>query len=149
MSILHNLFHLLFGVVGLVLARTAEGAGTFLTGGGIVYLALWVFGAVGVVGWLPANTADNWLHFLVGIGLLGLGFAARPRPRACRDRLAASASSPCPVHRQHLGDDLERDLRGRLAAQVEADRPAHLRLRPHRAVRARFAWVRFEPSAPT
>ena len=75
-SILHNLFHLLFGVVGLVLARTAEGAGTYLTGGGIVYLALWVFGAVGIVGWLPANTADNWLHFLVGIGLLGLGFAA-------------------------------------------------------------------------
>jgi len=75
-SILHNLFHLLFGGVGVVLARTAEGAGTFLTGGGIVYLGLWVTGAVGVAGWLPANTADNWLHFLLGIGLLGLGFAA-------------------------------------------------------------------------
>jgi hypothetical protein len=75
-SILHNLFHLLFGLVGLVLARTAEGAGTFLTGGGIVYLALWVLGAVGVAGRLPANTADNWLHFLLGIGLLGVGFAA-------------------------------------------------------------------------
>jgi hypothetical protein len=77
-SILHNLFHLLFGVVGLVLSRTAEGAGTFLTGGGIVYLALWVLGAVGVAGWLPANTADNWLHFLLGVGLLGLGFAVGP-----------------------------------------------------------------------
>ena len=91
MSILHNLFHLLFGLVGLVLARTAEGAGTFLTGGGIVYLALWVLGAVGVAGRLPANTADNWLHFLLGIGLLGVGFAAgrsRSRSRG-RDRLAS------------------------------------------------------------
>jgi hypothetical protein len=75
-SILHNLFHLLFGVVGLVLARTADGARTFLTWGGIVYLALWVLGAAGAARWLPANTADNWLHFLLGIGLIGLGFAA-------------------------------------------------------------------------
>ncbi len=90
-SILHNLFHLLFGVVGVVLARTAEGAATFLTGGGIVYLALWVLGAVGVAGWLPANTADNWLHFLLGIGLLGLGFAAG-RSRSASHAAVASPS---------------------------------------------------------
>jgi Domain of unknown function (DUF4383) len=77
-SILHNLFHLLFGVVGLVLSRTADDAASFLTGGGIVYLALWVLGALGAALWLPANTADNWLHFLLGIGLLGLGFAGGP-----------------------------------------------------------------------
>ena len=82
-SILHNLFHLLFGVVGVVLARTADGASSFLTGGGMVYLALWVLGAAGAARWLPANTADNWLHFLLGIGLIGLGFAAGPvRARA-------------------------------------------------------------------
>ena len=92
MSILHNLFHLLFGAVGLVLARTAEGASTFLTGGGIVYLAVWVLGAVGVAGWLPANTADNWLHFLLGIGLLGLGFAtARSRSGTGSQERAAAA----------------------------------------------------------
>jgi hypothetical protein len=89
-SILHNLFHLLFGLVGLVLARTAEGAGTFLTGGGNVYLALWLLGAVGVAGRLPANTADNWLHFLFGIGLLGVGFAAgRSRRRSVRHAATA------------------------------------------------------------
>ena len=92
MSILHNLFHLLFGAVGLVLARTAEGASTFLTGGGIVYLAVWVLGAVGVADWLPANTADNWLHFLLGIGLLGLGFAtARSRDSTRSQGRAAAA----------------------------------------------------------
>ena len=78
-SVLHNLLHLLFGVAGLVLARTADGASTFLVGGGIAYLALWVAAVIGAGRWLPANTADNWLHFLLGIGLIGLGYAAGPR----------------------------------------------------------------------
>ena len=73
-SVLHNLVHLLFGIVGLVLAKTAEGARTYLLGGGVVYLALWVLGVVGGGDWIPANTADNWLHFGLGIGLIGLGF---------------------------------------------------------------------------
>lgn len=84
-SILHNLVHLLFGVVGVMLARTAESARTFLVGGGVVYLALWVLGVVGGGAWIPVNTADNWLHFALGVGLIGLGFVtsrgtARPVP---------------------------------------------------------------------
>ena len=73
-SILHNIVHLLFGVVGLVLARSADGARTFLVGGGAVYLVLWVIGLVGVGDWIPVNTADNWLHFALGVGMIGLGF---------------------------------------------------------------------------
>ena len=61
--------------VGLVLARTADGARTFLAGGGIAYLALWVIGVAGAGSWLPANSSDTWLHFLLGIGMVGLGFA--------------------------------------------------------------------------
>ena len=76
-SILHNLVHLLFGISGLVLAKTAEGSRTFLVGGGAVYLVLWVVGLVGALGWLPANGADNWLHFAFGAVLVGLGVAAR------------------------------------------------------------------------
>ena|SRR5947209_2483658 len=78
-SVLQNIVHLLFGIVGLALARTADGAQTFLTGGGIVYLALWVVAVVGAADWLPTNTADNWLHFLLGIGMIGLGFVAGGR----------------------------------------------------------------------
>ncbi len=73
-SILVNVVHLLFGVVGLVLARTAAGARNFLVVGGVVYLALWVLGIVGGADWIPANTADNWLHFLLGVGMFGLGY---------------------------------------------------------------------------
>jgi hypothetical protein len=81
-SILHNIVHLLFGVVGLVLAKTADGARTFLVGGGAVYLVLWVVGLVGAADWIPANTADNWLHFALGVGMIALGLvAARGRAR--------------------------------------------------------------------
>jgi len=76
-SILHNLVHLLFGISGLVLAKTAEGARTFLVGGGAVYLVLWVVGLVGALAWLPANAADNWLHFAFGAVLVGLGVLSR------------------------------------------------------------------------
>lgn len=75
-SILHNIVHLLFGVVGLALAKTADGARNFLVGGGVVYLALWVLGVVGAGDWIPSNTADNWLHFALGAGMVGLGFVA-------------------------------------------------------------------------
>ena len=75
-SILHNIVHLLFGVVGLVLAKTADGARTFLLGGGAVYLVLWIIGLVGAADWIPANTADNWLHFALGVGMIGLGLVA-------------------------------------------------------------------------
>src|SRR5829696_4443084 len=74
-SVLHNIVHLLFGIAGLALARTWDGARTFLIGGGVVYLLLWILGLVGGADWIPANSADDWLHFALGVGMIGLGFA--------------------------------------------------------------------------
>lgn len=82
-SILHNIVHLLFDIVGLALSRTAEGARTFLIGGGVVYLLLWVVGLIGGLEWLPTNSADHWLHFALGAVLLGAGLLlGRGRARA-------------------------------------------------------------------
>jgi hypothetical protein len=72
-SILLNLVHLAFGV-GILMAKTAEGARTYLISGGVVYLIVWLIGLIGGLDWLPVNTADNWLHFVVGLGMVALGF---------------------------------------------------------------------------
>ena len=74
-SVLHNLVHGLFGIAGLALAKTASGARTFLIGGGAIYVVLWLLGLLGGADWIPSNSADDWLHLLLGIGMIGLGVA--------------------------------------------------------------------------
>lgn len=77
-SILHNIVHLLFGVAGILMARSVSGARNFLIGGGVVYLLLWLYGMLidhdSAANFVPVNGADNWLHLLLGIGMLALGF---------------------------------------------------------------------------
>lgn len=84
-SILHNLVHIAFGIAGLALARSWDGARTYLLGGGVIYLVLWLYGLfVGAnddANFVPINTADDWLHFGLGIALLLIGIlTARRRP---------------------------------------------------------------------
>jgi len=78
-SVLHNIVHLLFGIVGLALARTAAGAKNFLIGGGVIYLVLWIYGLLidknSNANFVPVNTADNWLHFVLGAAMVALGVA--------------------------------------------------------------------------
>ena len=80
-SVLHNIVHLLFGVAGIALARTHEGSRAFLLYGGIIYLALTVYGFLIDMdsdgNFVPVNTADNWLHLVLGAGLLGGWFISR------------------------------------------------------------------------
>jgi hypothetical protein len=79
-SVLHNIVHLLFGIAGLALAATVSGARAYLLGGGAVYLGLFLLGLAGGGDWIPANDADDWLHLLLGIGMVGLGvLTARER----------------------------------------------------------------------
>jgi hypothetical protein len=77
-SILHNLVHVLFGVAGLAMARTWSGARTYLIGGGAIYLVLWLYGLLidlnSAANFVPVNDADNWLHLLLGVGMVALGF---------------------------------------------------------------------------
>ena len=77
-SVLHNIVHLLFGIVGLAAARTASGAMYYLIVGGIVYLVLWIYGLIidldDDANFVPFNDADNWLHLVLGLGMVALGF---------------------------------------------------------------------------
>jgi uncharacterized protein DUF4383 len=78
-SVLHNLVHVAFGVAGLSLAGSRSGSRTFLVGGGAIYLVLWIYGLVidkeSGVNFVPLNSADNWLHFALGAGMIALGLA--------------------------------------------------------------------------
>ncbi|HET9139346.1 DUF4383 domain-containing protein [Actinophytocola sp.] len=83
-SVLHNIVHLLFGIAGLLLARTASGATGFLVGGGVVYLLLWVYGLIinldSGANFVPVNTADNWLHLTLGVVMVAAGVVLRRAP---------------------------------------------------------------------
>ena len=84
---LHNLAHLAFGVAGVVLARTLAGARAFLIVGGAIYLVLWLYGLViaedSAANIIAQNTADTWLHFVLGVAMVGLGIVlGRPAERA-------------------------------------------------------------------
>jgi hypothetical protein len=76
-SVLHNIVHGLFGVIGLVMAKSVAGARSFLIGGGIVYLVLTAYGSVidldSAINFVPVNVADNFLHLALGAAMIGLG----------------------------------------------------------------------------
>lgn len=76
-NVLHNIVHLLFGVAGLAAARAFDTSRLFLIGGGVIYAVLWIYGVIvdfdSGANFVALNTADNWLHFLLALGMLGLG----------------------------------------------------------------------------
>ena len=78
-SILHNIVHLLFGIAGLAMARTVSGARSYLLVGGIIYAVLWIYGLFigqeSAANFVPVNSADNWLHFFLAVGMIGLALA--------------------------------------------------------------------------
>jgi len=82
-SVLHNIVHLLFGIVGLAMARTVSGARAYLIGGGAIYLVLWLYGLVvgqdSGANFVPLNSADDWLHFVLGVGMIALGLLTSRR----------------------------------------------------------------------
>jgi amino acid permease len=82
-SVLHNIVHLLFGVAGLAMARRSASAYAYLVGGGVIYLVLWLYGLFidkdSSANFVPVNSADDWLHFVLGVGMIALGVLLRRR----------------------------------------------------------------------
>ncbi|HYH76148.1 MAG TPA: DUF4383 domain-containing protein [Arthrobacter sp.] len=78
-SVLHNIVHLLFGVAGILMARTDVQARNFLLYGGVVYLVLWLYGLLighdTPANFVPVNNADNWLHLILGLVMIALAVA--------------------------------------------------------------------------
>ena len=82
-NVLHNIVHLLFGALGLWAASSRRLSRTFLLGGGVVYLVLWIYGLAidldSAANFVSLNTADNWLHFGLGAGMVALGLVIGDR----------------------------------------------------------------------
>lgn len=78
-NVLHNLFHLAFGIWGLVASRSLSGARSYAMIGGIVYLLLAILGpfAPSMFGILPIGGNDIWLHAILALGLLAAAMTAR------------------------------------------------------------------------
>lgn len=77
----HDLVHILFGVILLVVAFMAPmKSALWLKILGVVYLLLAIVGFVMVptggelLGMVHTNTADHWLHVLLGVVLVVAGF---------------------------------------------------------------------------
>jgi uncharacterized membrane protein len=82
-----NIVHLLFGVAGLVAAATWAASRTYFIVGGIVYLAVWLYGLLidlsSSANFIGVNAAANWLHFVLGLVFLLVFFAlGRTEPAA-------------------------------------------------------------------
>lgn len=89
-SVLHNLVHLAFGIVGVALSRRLNTARWYLINGGLIYLVLFVYGIFvdqhSAANFVPVNAADNWLHLVLGLGMVSIGIALTPTRPLPTDR---------------------------------------------------------------
>jgi hypothetical protein len=91
-SILHNIVHLLYGLVGLAAATGFAASKNYLIWGGVVYAALLIYGLFlsgdHPANFVPLNSADNWLHGALAVTMILLGVLLGRR----NDRVAGSAT---------------------------------------------------------
>jgi hypothetical protein len=94
-NILENLVHLLYGVAGLVAASSWAASKNYFIWGGVIYLAVWLYGLLGgsdessSANFLGLNAAADWLHFVLGVTMIAVGFLVSRR--VVSDRAATTA----------------------------------------------------------
>jgi hypothetical protein len=87
----HNIVHILTGAIGLLVAGYA--ARQYALGLGAVYIVIAIWGFIigsgdSILGFIPVNTEDNFLHLILGVLGIGAGLATPaegvegPRPAA-------------------------------------------------------------------
>lgn len=83
-NVLHNAVHLLFGLWGLVAGGSFGAARTYFRGVGVIYAVLAVMGLFPApisttFGLVPIHGHDVWLHAVLALAGLYLGFIAKAR----------------------------------------------------------------------
>jgi hypothetical protein len=80
----HNIVHVATGAIGLLVAGFAARQYAWGLGALYIVIAVWGFiigGGESILGFIPVNTGDNFLHLILGV--LGIG-AALATPRQAR-----------------------------------------------------------------
>ncbi|MAF24784.1 hypothetical protein CL634_04330 [bacterium] len=76
-DMIHNIIHLVTGLIALGVAKSADNSKKFLQIFGVIYAIIAVLGFLGeggdVLG-VASNSADTWLHVVTAIIFLYLGF---------------------------------------------------------------------------
>jgi hypothetical protein len=97
-SILHNIVHLLFGIAGVALSRTTANAKMYLLYSGVIYVVLFVYGLLVSSGddanFVPVNGADDWLHLVLAVGLLGGWWISKGSDEMVGERTATPPPAP-------------------------------------------------------
>jgi hypothetical protein len=89
-NVLHNIVHLLFGIWGLLAARSVAGARVYAKAVAIIYALLTLMGLIPALrlyttfGLVPLYGNDVWLHALLAIVAGYFGFVQRAEPVASR-----------------------------------------------------------------
>jgi len=93
-NILENIAHALFAVAGFAAAASWAASKNYFIWGGVVYLALWLYGLLGgsnddsKANFLGMNSASDWLHFVLGVAMLAIGYLLSRRVTANRTAAA-------------------------------------------------------------
>jgi Domain of unknown function (DUF4383) len=97
-SILHNIVHLLFGIAGVALSRTTANAKMYLLYSGVIYVVLFIYGLIVGSGddanFVPVNGADDWLHLVLAVGLLGGWWISKGSDEMVGGRAATPPPAP-------------------------------------------------------
>jgi hypothetical protein len=77
----HNIVHIATGAIGLLVAGYA--ARQYALGLGVIYLVIAIWGFIigsgeSILGFIPVNTEDNFLHLILGLLGVGAGLATPP-----------------------------------------------------------------------
>jgi Domain of unknown function (DUF4383) len=87
-NILENIVHLLYGVVGLAAVSSWAASKNYFVWGGVLYLAIWIYGLIidkdTSANFIGVNTAADWVHFILGVTMIAVGFLLSRRVVADR-----------------------------------------------------------------
>ncbi len=85
-NVLENIVHGLYAVAGYAAAASWAASKNYFIWGGGAYIVIWLYGLIidldSSANFIGVNTAANWLHFLLGVAMLAIGFLLSRRVTA-------------------------------------------------------------------